>query len=185
MLEDIRRVGQATDRTSEAGALVDSLEARVSTVKETARLAQRRPRVACLEWLDPTYFAGHWVPQMVEVAGGEDCLAGQGEPSQRVDWATVVERQPEIILIIPCGFDIQRALKEVHLLTSRKCWNELPAARDQQVYVANASAYFSRSGPRLIHGLEIMAEILHPELFSGMVPQDGAMRIYGEVFKVS
>ena len=185
VLDDILRVGNATGTHQKAEQLVSSLRTRITSVENTASLAARRPRVACLEWLDPLFYAGHWVPQMVELAGGEDCLAVRGAPSERVEWAQVLEQKPEVVVFLPCGFDVQRGLREVHLITQQEGWSELPAARESQAYVTNGSAYFSRSGPRLVDGLEILAEILHPELFSGMVPSDGAMRLHGEVFKVS
>ena len=184
-MEDVLRVGAATGTQEKAEALVESLRRRVATVESRAALASRKPRVACLEWLDPVMYAGHWVPQMVELAGGEDCLGTRHAPSQRVDWPTVVEKQPDIVLVLPCGFNVQQGLREVHLLTERDGWAELPAAREERIYVVDASAYYSRSGPRLVHGLEMMAEMLHPELFSGFVPTDGAIRLYGEVFKLS
>ena len=107
------------------------------------------------------------------------------EPSRRVEWDDVLKQQPEVVVILPCGFEVSQALREVHLLTQREGWESLPAVRNNRVFVTNASAYYSRSGPRLVDGLEMLAEIIHPELFTGMVPLDGALRLQGEVFKVS
>ncbi len=185
MLADIQRVGQATGRVEAAEVLVASLRGRVEDVKRKAALAKRRPRVACLEWLEPVIVAGHWVPEMVELAGGEDCLGDKASPSFTIEWQQVIEQRPEIIVILPCGFDVRRAFKEVDLLTGREGWHQLPAVETGQVFVTDASAYFSRSGPRLVDGLEMLAEIIHPELFSGMVPQEGALRLYGEPFKAA
>ena len=185
VMDNIVQVGAATDTADRAQELVEGFRKRIETVQSRAALASTRPRVACLEWLEPLFFAGHWVPQMVDLAGGVDCLATRNEPSRKVEWTEVLRQAPEIIVLLPCGFEVARGLKEVHLVTQREGWDQLPAARDQRVYVTNASAYFSRSGPRLIEGLEMLAEIIHPELFAGMVPVDGALRIYGEVFKVS
>ena len=126
--------------------------------------------------------AGHWVPEIVELAGGKDCLGDKEKPSFRVEWQRVLDQQPDVIVVTPCGFDVRRGLQETHLLTQREGWESLPAVRKGQVYVVDASSYFSRSGPRLIEGLEIMAEMLHPELLSGMVPEGGAARLYGEVY---
>ena len=164
--------------------MAEGLQRRMDAVEARAGLASRRPRVACLEWLDPIFFAGHWVPQMVDLAGGTDCLATPEEPSRRVEWEDVVKQQPEVVVILPCGFDVPQGMREVHLLTQREGWGELPAVRDNRVFVTNASAYFSRSGPRLVEGLEMLAEMVHPELFRGMVPLDGALRLQGDVFKV-
>ena len=165
--------------------MAQRLQHRIDAVQARASLASHRPRVACLEWLDPVFFAGHWVPQMVDMAGGMDCLATPEDPSRRVEWSDVLEQEPEVVVILPCGFDVAQALREVHLVTQREGWELLPAVRDNRVFVTNASAYYSRSGPRLVEGLEMLAEIVHPELFRGMVPLDGAMRLQGEVFKVS
>ena len=181
---DILRVGEATGAQEAAETLAASLRDRIQSVKQKTALARGRPRVACLEWMEPILCAGHWVPEMVELAGGEDCLGDKDRPSFKVEWQQVLDQQPDVILVTPCGFDVRRGLKEIHLLTSREGWESLPAAENGQVYVVDASAYFSRSGPRLVDGLEIMAEIFHPELFSGLVPEGAAARVYGEAFSV-
>ena len=185
VLGDILRVGQATDAEDAAQRVAASLGRRVNTVKEKVGLAGGRPRVACLEWMEPILCAGHWVPEMVELAGGEDCLGDKDKPSFRIEWQQVLDQRPDVIVVTPCGFDVRRGLQEIQLLTEREGWESLPAVQNGQVYVVDASSYFSRSGPRLVDGLEIMAEILHPELFSGMVPEGGAARLYGEAFRVS
>ncbi len=184
VLENIRQVGAATGTAEQAEQMAQRLQRRIDAVTERASLASHRPRVACLEWLDPIFFAGHWVPQMVDLAGGVDCLATAEEPSRRVEWDEVLKQEPEVVVVLPCGFDVPQAMREVNLLTERAGWGELPAVRDNRVFVTNASAYYSRSGPRLVDGLEMLAEMLHPELFTGMVPLDGAMRLQGDVFKV-
>ena len=179
---DLLRVGEATGTVDVANRLVASLRSRIDSVREKAALASRKPRVACLEWMEPVLCAGHWVPEMVELAGGEDCLGDKHSASFRVEWQQVLDQRPDVIVITPCGFGVKRGLEEIHLLTERDGWGSLPAVEGGQVYVVDASSYFSRSGPRLVDGLEIMAEILHPELFSGMVPEGGAARVYAEVF---
>ena len=185
VLEDILRVGQATDKIETAKALVASLRGRIESVRRKAALARSRPRVACLEWLEPLIVAGHWVPEMVELAGGDDCFGEKQKASFGVEWEKILEQRPEVVVVLPCGFDVRRSLKEVDLLTGREGWHELPAAENRQVFVTDASAYFSRSGPRLVEGLEMLAEMIHPELFSGMVPQEGAIRLYGEPFRAA
>ncbi len=184
VLEDILRVGRATGTPEVAQDYVGSLRLRIDSVRQTVALAAEIPRVVCLEWMEPILCAGHWVPEMVELAGGKDCLGDKGTPSFRVEWHRVLEERPEVIVVTPCGFDVKRALQEVHLLMQREGWRTLPAVQNGRVYVVDASAYFSRSGPRLVDGLEIMAEILHPELFSGTVLEGGAARLYGELFSV-
>ena len=177
-------MGTATNTAEQAEVMAQRLQRRIDAVEARASLASHRPRVACLEWLDPIFFAGHWVPQMVDLAGGVDCLATAEEPSRRIEWDDVLKQEPEAVVILPCGFDVPQALREVHLLTQREGWEQMPAVRDNRVFVTDASAYYSRSGPRLVDGLEMLAEIIHPELFTGMVPLDGAMRLQGDVFKV-
>jgi iron complex transport system substrate-binding protein len=119
---------------------------------------------------------------MVDIAGGSNTFGDQDTGTFKLEWEDVVERQPDIIVMMPCGFDVKRGLEDVPILAEREGWKDLPAVRNDRVYVVDASAYFSRSGPRLVNGLEIMAEILHPEIFTGLVPQGGAARLYGQVF---
>ena len=157
---------------------MESLDRRVQRVKSIAALADHRPKVACIEWFDPVMVAGHWVPQMVEMAGGEDCLGDKDKPTFTTTWEKVVEQQPDVIMLCPCGFDLRRTLQEAPRLKERSGWDSIPAVRDGRVFAVDGSAYFNRSGPRLVNGLEILAEIIHPELFSGMVPQGGASRIW-------
>jgi iron complex transport system substrate-binding protein len=160
VLGDILRIGAATGTQSTAEGLVRRLKARIQTVAE--RETQRRPRVVCLEWFEPLYIAGHWVPEVVGLAGGADILARAGAPSFRVTWRDVVAARPDALLLMPCGFDVRRTAREAKPLRSLEGWNELPAVRSGNVYALNGTAYFSRPGPRLVDGLEILARILHP-----------------------
>jgi iron complex transport system substrate-binding protein len=133
--------------------------------------------VACLEWFDPLYIAGHWVPEIVEIAGGNDILATAGEPSVKIEWDAVIASRPEILILMPCGFDLDRALQESSLLKNRTGWESLPAVRDGRVFAVSGTDYFSRPGPRLINGLEILSQLLHPELFPTPISSDLAKRI--------
>jgi iron complex transport system substrate-binding protein len=159
---DIRAVGDATDRAAEAKALVDKFESALRDVERNVA-ALDRPRVLCLEWLDPAYVAGHWVPEMVERAGGVDVLGQAGKPSFRVEWEAVLAAQPEVILIMPCGYSLASARAEFEALERPRGWNDLPAARNGRVFVVEASGYFSRPGPRLAEGLAILADAIHAE----------------------
>jgi iron complex transport system substrate-binding protein len=163
ILTDISRVGAATERPDHANKLTRDLERRVSAVRERTSLSSSRPRVACIEWLDPIYAAGHWVPELVDLAGGHDGLGRMGEPSARIAWQKVVEFAPEIIVLMPCGFDVQRTLREASMLAKLDRWPNLPAVKAGRVYAVNGHAFFSRPGPRLIAGLEILAALIHPE----------------------
>ena len=165
VLEDAVRVGEALGRGEEARTEVAALEERLVRVEETvARLP--RPRVGCIEWLDPPFSAGHWVPEMVRIAGGEEVLAGPGEPSRRLSWEEVFEAAPEVLVLMPCGFGARRTVEEAcRVLPAVSGWNDLPAVREGRVWAVDANSYFSRPAPRLVEGVEILARILHPETF--------------------
>ena len=170
-LDDISRVGGATRRETAAATLVHALRERINRVG--AREPEYRPRVVCLEWFEPLYVAGHWVPEMVTLAGGFDVLGRRGEPSFKIDWQKVVESKPDVILLMPCGFDVRRTVKESTPLRRLEGWNELPAVKAGNVYALNGNAYFSRPGPRLVNGLEILARIIHPaEVTESVFPSD-------------
>ena len=177
VLDDIRRVGRATGKDEAAESLTGQLQVRIDAVTERAAQAEYRPKVLQLEWADPLLCGGHWVVEMVERAGGESCCGSKETGSSRLDWNQVIASQPEIIMLMPCGFDLKRALEDVPLLLKLEGWDSIPAVRNDQVFIIDADAYTSRLGPRLVTGLEIMAEIIHPEVFSGMIPDGGAVRL--------
>jgi iron complex transport system substrate-binding protein len=157
---DIRTVGEATGRSGRANVVVAVFE---RDVAEAERAVVKLPcrSVVCLEWLDPLYVAGHWVPEMVSRAGGIDLLAHTGKPSFRVEWGTILEAKPEVILIMPCGYSLERAAAEFRKLPLPEGWQGLPAVRNGSVYVVEASGYFSRPGPRLAKGVAILARAIH------------------------
>ena len=178
VLEDVRRVGRATGAEAVAEQVTARMQERIDAVTERAALSDTRPKVLHLEWTDPLMCGGHWVPEMVELAGGENCFGDKEMGSFPLEWDAVVESQPEVIVLMPCGFEVPRALQDVPLLTQKDGWDSLPAVQNNRVFAIDASNYTSRSGPRLVTGLEILAEMIHPELFNGMVPEMGARRIY-------
>ena len=156
-LGDVRTVAQATGARDAALDLI----ARTARRADIVRLAVRdtlRPRVVALEWLDPVFVAGHWTPQLIEMAGGEDVLGLAGEPSQQLSWELVIAAQPDVIVVMPCGYDAARALVEAEEHAGR-----LRETGAWRIVAVDASSYFSRPGPRLIDGLELMASILHPD----------------------
>ena len=181
VLEDIRRIGRATGAEEAAESLTRKMQARIDAVVEKTGQAPERPRVLHLEWVDPLMCGGHWVPEMVELAGGANCFGDKETGSFPLEWPKIMESQPEVIILMPCGFDVKRGLQDLPLLTQNEGWSSLPAVRNNRVYVIDAGAYTSRSGPRLVEGLEILAEMIHPELFSGMIPESGALRLYGNL----
>ncbi|HET8977793.1 MAG TPA: ABC transporter substrate-binding protein [Solirubrobacteraceae bacterium] len=158
VLGDARTLAQATDRKDAAVELVAEAAARIDRIRVATRKA-RRLRVAALEWLDPPFAAGHWTPQMIEWAGGEDVLGFPGESSEERTWQEVIAARPDVVLIMPCGYDAEIAHREAEMHR-----DELAAVGAGEIVAVNAGAYFSRPGPRIIDGLELLAHILHPEL---------------------
>jgi iron complex transport system substrate-binding protein len=177
ILVDVMRVGEATERHDHADKLTRDLNRRVSAVRERTSLSSSRPRVACIEWLEPIYAAGHWVPELVDLAGGHDGLSQTGEPSAKIAWQKIVDFAPEVIVLMPCGFDLQRTLREAPALAKLDCWRSLPAVKAGRVYAVNGHAFFSRPGPRLIEGLEILAALIHPEIFPIRMSPETLQRI--------
>lgn len=167
---DIQKIGAATACSHRAGELVEKLKERLSSVGKAVALSPARPRVACIEWMDPPFAAGHWVPEMVDCAGGIDVLGIAAKPGYRTTWADVLKANPEIIVIMPCGYNLEQAVKEINALTLPEGWESLPAVRDGNIFAVDASGYFSRPGPRLAGGVEILASILHPETATAMPP---------------
>src|SRR5215467_13230266 len=178
VLDDILRVGEATQRHREAENLILQLKRRIEEVRCRAARASSFPKVACIEWFDPIYTAGHWVPEMVELAGASDGLGRKGEPSAKIQWTQVLKFQPDIIVLMPCGFDVLRTMQESTLLQKLDGWSEIPAVKAGKVFAVNGHAYFSRPGPRLVDGLEILAQIVHPEIFPWNPPPDAVRRMF-------
>jgi iron complex transport system substrate-binding protein len=168
ILVSIMDVAEKIDKVREGRKLVASLQKRIDMVRRCSSSSgmmkvKRRPKVLCIEWIDPLFTAGHWVPQMVEYAGGINGLSSAGEPSRRMDIDEGVQLDPDIIVLMPCGFDIEQTLKELPVLASNEKWKSLQAVKNGNVYAVNANAYFSKPGPRTVVGLEIIAKILNPE----------------------
>jgi iron complex transport system substrate-binding protein len=155
---DILRVGQATGREREASRIVRGIEDRIHAIQE-ARREGDPPRVLCLEWLDPPFVAGHWVPEMVALAGGIDVLGRAGEPGYEVDWSAAIASAPEVVLVMPCGYHKPEVVEELRKILFPARWQSMPAVRNGRVFAVDASAYFSRPGPRLVEGIAVMADV--------------------------
>ena len=164
--ETLRLVGEAAGVPDRAREVVQGLQDRVRAVAERTEAIpmHHRPRVAFLEWLDPFFNGGHWNPTLMELAGGIDVLGLVGKPSVTTSWETLAEARPDVLFIACCGYSTERALEDLPILEAQPGWRELPAVRAGRVYVTDGNAYFSRPGPRLVDGLEIMAYALHPEV---------------------
>ena len=177
VLETVEQVGEATGAQERAVAVVRELQDRIDRTTARAQTASGRPRVFAMEWLDPPFTAGHWVPELIRLAGGRDELAREGRPSSQIDWSRIADYDPEIIILMPCGFTLERTSDEFARVTLPDEWLGLSAVRSRHVYAVNGSAYFNRPGPRIVEGLEILAEIMHPELFPRTLPRGAWQRI--------
>jgi len=164
--QNMRDLGQATGRSQEAEEFIAGGRARLESIGAATRDLSDRPRVFCLEWLDPVYCSGHWVPEMVRIAGGVDQLGREGTDSVRISWDDVLNWAPEVLIFMPCGFNLEKAVEQAPQLFNRLGWSDLPAVREGRVYAADANSYFARPGPRVIEGTELLAHLIHPELFS-------------------
>jgi iron complex transport system substrate-binding protein len=178
VLNDIRRIGAAAGVEQKANDVVHALTSRVNAVRQiTSQISiEERPRVACLEWIDPPMLAANWTPELVAWAGGNDGLPIDGRHSSYADWDAIARFDPEIIVILPCGFDVERAVVEAQVLPALPQWNSLAAVRNGWVYAADGNAYFNRSGPRLVDSLEILSRLFHPTLFASREEHDLACR---------
>ncbi len=173
---DILTVGQATGCRAAAEHLVAALWQSVAKV-EGAVQGAKRPRVLCLEWLAPPFVAGHWVPEMVERAGGRDVLGRTGEPGYRTTWERIRESAPEVVVLMPCGYHLPQVVEDFRRFKFPAGWNALPAVQEGRVFATDASSYFSRPGPRLARGVEILAAAIHPDRVSTPPPADCFVRV--------
>jgi iron complex transport system substrate-binding protein len=165
---DIDRVARALGVAERGQALVAKLERRAAAIAAAAPRAsgtERPPTVACIEWIEPLMAAGNWVPELVEMAGGANLFGEAGRHAPWMTWDQLRRADPEVVVVMPCGFDIARSRRELGALVERPGWAELGAVRAERVFIADGNQYFNRPGPRLVDSLEILAELLHPSLF--------------------
>ena len=174
IFDNLRELGQATGRVKEAEELIAVGRQRLEKIATATSNVPQRPRVFCMEWLDPVYCSGHWMPEMVEIAGGVDALSRKGEDSVRIPWDDVVEWAPEVLIVTPCGFSLEKVIEQAQQLFSYPGWSELPAVGEGRVYAVDANSYFARPGPRVVDGTELLAHLIHPELF----PWKGSANAY-------
>lgn len=170
IFDNLREIGNATGRARQADVLVAQLRGQLELIGRAVSAEGTRPRVFCMEWLDPVYCSGHWVPEMVHYAGGIDALGRAGSESVRIAWSDVLDYAPELIVVAPCGFDLQRAARAAEeMLPAFPGWRDLPAVRSSRVFAVDANSYFARPGPRVIAGTNLLAYLIHP----GAVTWDG------------
>ena len=177
IFSNLQELGETTGFSTCAQELVSASRARLARIAATAGQMSHRPRVFCMEWMDPLYCSGHWVPEMVELAGGTDELGHRGTDSVRIAWDEVLRWAPEVLIVMPCGFGLEKAATQACVLFSRPDWFQLPAVRAGRVYAVNANAYFARPGPRVVDGTELLAHLLHPTVFDWTGPANAFRRL--------
>jgi iron complex transport system substrate-binding protein len=159
---DVQRVGEAIGIGDRAKEVTDALRARTQSIAQRAATHTDAPTVLCLDWIDPPMAAGYWVPELVALAGGQAVGVTPGASAPRLDWDAIGASNPDLIVVMPCGFGLERTRMEMSMLDSHSAWKGLRAVREGQVYLTDGNAYFNRPGPRLVESLEILTEILHP-----------------------
>ncbi|MBH61399.1 MAG: cobalamin-binding protein [Alphaproteobacteria bacterium] len=165
VFDDIRRVAAALNAAPTGAEVVERMQSRLAEILKSAEKLDTRPRVACIEWADPLMAAGNWIPEFVEAAGGENLFGSPGEHSPWLEWSDLLDADPDIIVLMPCGYDLHRTVEEANMLSLDERWTSLRAVREGRSYVTDGNAYFNRPGPRLKDSLEMMAEMIHPDTF--------------------
>jgi iron complex transport system substrate-binding protein len=165
ILDDIRRIAEVCGVPDRANKVITQLSDRIKAVRSRANRIVHRPGCFLMEWVDPPFCSGHWGPELIEIAGGYDLLGRKQQPSVQIEWQHVLDARPEVIVLALCGYGINRARRDYEVLRRFSNFNSLPAARQGQIYLVDASAYFARPGPRIVDSLEILAGILHPAEF--------------------
>ena len=168
VFNDIKKVAIELNLENEINKkLINNLDARLRKIKEMSSKQKIKPAVACIEWIDPLMVAGNWIPEMVEIAGGKNILGKSGNDSHWIKFIDILNQDPEIIIFLPCGFNIKKTKEELkNFLGLNNSWKSLKAFRNNKVFIADGNQFFNRPGPRLLESLEIFAEIMHPNLFN-------------------
>ena len=165
IFNNIREIAAVLDVADRAERLIDDLQERVDIIRHKLKFMENKPTVACIEWLEPMMASGNWVPELVSIAGGLPVLAENGRHSPYVKWEDIVRRDPDVIVVMPCGFPIERTMKEVNLLLQLPGFAELKAVKNDRFYIVDGNQYLNRPGPRIVDSIEILAEIIHPKQF--------------------
>ncbi len=165
IFKDIETVAAALNVKAAGAALLEDLQQRVDIVRHKLKFAEIKPTVACIEWLEPMMLSGNWIPQLIEIAGGVSILTDPGKHSPYVQWEQIRLADPDILVVMPCGFSIQRTLKEIDILLKRPGFTEMKAVKNNRVYIADGNQYLNRPGPRIVDSVEILAEIINPKQF--------------------
>ena len=177
ILTSIKDISRIIGKEKEGSRLIDSLSKRLEFVK--GKTFEKRPKVVAIEWVDPFFTSGHWIPEMIEIAGGENLISLEKMPSRKMKLEEIKEANPDIIVVMPCGFDVKRTVNEYKkALAGNPEWNELKAVKENNVYAVDANSYFSKPSLRTITGIEVLASIFHPDVFGDLqLPEDSFMKI--------
>ncbi|HEX4772746.1 MAG TPA: cobalamin-binding protein [Bryobacteraceae bacterium] len=175
--DDIRRVAEACGRPAEAERLIERLQQRMGEIEERASKAERCPTVATIEWVEPLMVAGNWIPELIQKANATNLFGTGGQHSPYIEWDEIVAADPEVVIAFPCGFDMERTRTELYWLTEQSGWANLRAVREGRVYYCDGNQFMNRPGPRLVESLQILAEILHPDLFPPVFEHSGWQRL--------
>jgi iron complex transport system substrate-binding protein len=176
IFNDITTIAGALNVSDAGNALLEDLQERVDIIRHKLKFNENKPAVACIEWLEPLMLSGNWVPELVSIAGGISILTEQGKHSLYVQWEDICLIDPDVLVIMPCGFPIQRTLKEIDLLLQMPGFGEIKAVKNNRVYIADGNQYFNRPGPRIVDSIEILAEIINPKQFIFGYEGDGWIR---------
>ncbi|GAA5521954.1 cobalamin-binding protein [Aliifodinibius salicampi] len=182
VVSSIRTIATAINAEKEGEKLVADMKEKLQNIQKKT-LPLHPPEVLCLEWLDPLMSAGNWMPELLQLAGGQPVLAKAGEHSSWLEWKKIQQSDPEIITITPCGYSISETLSEWSTLTNRPGWNQLKAVQNHQVYIMDGNHYFNRPGPRLVDSTRILAEIIHPSIFRENAERVGWINVYNYQFQ--
>jgi iron complex transport system substrate-binding protein len=166
IFNDIQKVADALDISKAGNTLVEDLQERVDIIRHKLKYVESRPTVACIEWLEPMMVSGNWIPELISLAGGKSILAEAGKHSPYVEWEAILDADPEVIVVMPCGFSIERTMREIDILLNQPGFAAMQAVKNNRLYIADGNQYFNRPGPRIVDSVEIIAEIVHPKLFN-------------------
>jgi len=166
IFNDIKNVAAALNVVAAGDILIEDLQERVDIIRHKLKYVEDKPTVACIEWLEPLMVSGNWIPELVNIAGGRSILAEAGKHSPFVNWEDIQQHDPEIIIVMPCGFSIERTMKEIDLLLNQPGFAAMKAIKNNRLYITDGNQYFNRPGPRIVDSVEILAEIIYPKLFN-------------------
>jgi iron complex transport system substrate-binding protein len=177
VLQDFARVAEAAGVAAAGAELVRTSRERLERLRAGASRVRSRPRVACIEWIEPLMVAGNWIPELVELGGGTYDLVPSGEHSPSISWQELVDYAPDVVIVMPCGFKLDQTRKELGRLTVREEWRSLPAVGNGRVYSVDGNAYFNRPGPRIVDSAELLAGLMQPGYFADLVPEGSWERV--------